>query len=424
MKIAIIGSGISGLSAAYFLNPHHQICLYEKNNTLGGHSRTVDIEINGKPVAVDTGFIVFNYKNYPHLTELFKHLSVEVAPSNMSFGVSINNGWFEYGTNGVANLFAQKRNLLRYSFWRMLADIIQFNRKAKAFLNNPSSISLGEFLDKIKVGDWFTHYYLLAMGGSIWSMPAQEMRNFPAQSFLRFFDNHGLLSIASQPQWFTVVGGSKVYVDKISQSFKDKIKLNCNIKKIIRNQDGVCIEEANGKIESYDKIIFACHSDQSLALLSDASDAEKDVLEKIKYQKNSVFLHSDKDFMPKRKKAYSSWVCLANSSNPSNPSSQSKIKSTPISLTYWMNNLQPLNTNHPVFITLNPNSKPKNLYESHCFEHPVFNQQAIEAQKKLALIQGDNNTYYCGAWTRYGFHEDGILSAVKVAKLFGAQPQW
>ncbi len=417
MKIAIIGTGISGLGAAYLLHPQHDITVYEKNDRLGGHSRTVDVTVPEGLVPVDTGFIVFNHRNYPHLTGLFKHLNVPTAKSDMSFGVSIDNGWLEYGTRELRDMFAQKRNFLRPSYWKMIRDILHFNKNAPRYLQQDSTLSLGECLNEMNLGQWFRDYYLLAMGGAIWSTPIDKMLAFPARAFLQFFDNHGLLSVNDQPQWHTVTGGSREYVKRISSSFTDKIKLNCGVEKVIRTDNKVEVFDAQGNSNIYDKVIFACHSNQAMALLQNPSQAEKEIVGAVRYQPNEMVLHTDISFMQKRKHAWSSWVYLSEQRKDQNPN---------VSLSYWMNNLQPLETKTPVIVTLNPGRKPDAslVQDSYQFEHPVFDEAAIVAQSRIEEINGTDNIYYCGAWQRNGFHEDGLWSAVRVAEKLGATIPW
>ena len=414
MKIAIIGSGISGLGAAYLLQ-HHDITIYEKNDYIGGHSRTVDINIDNHNISVDTGFIVFNYRNYPHLTGLFNHLNVPVEKSDMSFGVSIDNGWLEYGTRQPLDMFAQKTNILRPRFWKMLIDIIKFNTKAKKYLQ--SDISLGELLQKLKLSDWFCNYYLLAMGASIWSTPRQNILNFPARSFINFFDNHGLLTINDHPQWYTVNGGSKEYIKKLTASFNDKIILNCGVKKVTRHHDHIVVIDTQGHKIFYDHVIFACHSDQILPILETPTEYEKSIIGAIKYQANNMILHTDTSFMQQRRNAWSSWVYLSEAKKDNSPV---------VSLSYWMNNLQPLKTEKPIIVTLNPGREPNPdlIYDRYLFHHPVFDNEAVKAQEKLHLIQGKDRIWYCGAWQRYGFHEDGLLSAVNIASMMGVDIPW
>lgn len=415
MKIAIIGTGISGLGSAYLLHKTHDITLYEKNDYIGGHSRTVDINVDGKNIPVDTGFIVFNYRNYPNLTGLFEHLNVPVEKSDMSFGVSIDNGWLEYGTRRPLDIFAQKRNILRPKFWRMLSDILKFNNNAKKYLE--SNLTLGECLEELKLGRWFRDYYLLAMGASIWSTPTQGMLDFPARSFIRFFDNHGLLTVNDQPQWYTVKGGSKEYIKLLTRPFKDKIKLACGAQLVKRKKNYIEITDINGNHEKYDEAIFACHSNQVLEILQSPTDNERKIIGAVAYQPNEMILHSDISFMQKRKGAWSSWVYL---------SEEKEDKNTSVCLSYWMNNLQPLETDKPIIVTLNPGREPdpETIYDRHIFHHPVFDEKAADAQTKLDEIQGVDRIWFTGAWQRYGFHEDGLLSAVNIAEKMGATIPW
>ena len=418
MKIAIIGSGISGLGAAHLLNRDHDITVFEKNDYIGGHSRTVAINTPDGEVPVDTGFIVFNKRNYPLLTKLFAHLDVPIAETDMSFGADIARGWLAYGTyHKLAGIFAQKKNLLRPAYLKMLKDIVRFNKDARRYLAEGTDLSLGELLEEMKMGDWFRDYYLLAMGAAIWSTPTSKMTDFPAQTFLRFFDNHGLLTLTDHPQWYTVVGGSREYVKRITAPYQDKIRYNCAVKSVTRDPEGVTLVDSNGQEYRFDQVVFACHSDQVMQIIDDLSDQEKDVIGNVQYQPNEMILHSDTSFMPKEKKAWSSWVYQ---------SEEKSDQSGNVSLSYWMNNLQPLDTDTPVIVTLNPAREPDptKIYDRYQFEHPVFDQKAIDAQSRIDALQGINNTWYCGAWQRYGFHEDGLLSAVNVAKKMGVSAVW
>jgi uncharacterized protein len=417
LKIAIIGTGISGLGAASLLHPHHDITVFEKNSYIGGHSRTVDVNDPDGKVPVDTGFIVFNYRNYPLLSKLFAHLNVPVAKSNMSFGASIKGGWLEYGTQRQLNIFAQKRNLLRPAFWGMIRDILKFNKNAKEYLHKDSNITLGQSLDDMRLGRWFREYFILPMGGAIWSSSLSQMLEFPAASFIRFFDNHGLLTLNDHPQWYTVVGGSREYVARIIQPFKDRIRLNAGVHSIERTEKGVSIIDVNGNTEMFDQVICACHADQTLAVLKNPSNDEKRILGSFNYQNNHTVLHSDTSFMPKRKSAWASWVYL---------SETQKDNSSCVSLSYWMNLLQPIATKMQLFVTLNPGRKPPKhlIYDETTFEHPLFNNAAICAQADIGTIQGKDRLWFCGAYQRYGFHEDGLASAVAMVKHMGIEPPW
>ncbi len=417
MKIAIIGSGISGLGSAYILNSHHDITLYEKNDYIGGHARTIKINDGNLDINVDTGFIVFNDRNYPLLTSLFKRLQIPSVKSSMSFGVKINNGWLEYGTESLSNLFGQKRNLFRVEYWKMLLDILKFNKRAAEYLDKDVSISLKDCIKELALGEWFQKYYLLAMGGAIWSSTPKQMLSFPAKSFIRFFDNHGLLSVNDQPQWYSVNGGSKEYISRITRNFRDKIKLSTGVTKVIRKDGKITIIDSNNESQEFDQVIFACHSDQALKMLDQPSDAELDIIGSFKYQKNTVVTHSDINFMPKRKSCWASWVYLSDDSNPISEN---------MALTYWMNNLQNLPSKKPILVTMNPTKMPDaNLtYDIQEFEHPIFDKDAIIAQDKVTNIQGQNNTWYCGAYLRNGFHEDGLWSAVEMTKQMGIVKNW
>lgn len=414
MNIAIIGTGISGLGAAYLLNPHHNITVYEKNAYIGGHSRTIQLPSNIGAAPVDTGFIVFNNRNYPNLTALFEKLNVPIQKSDMSFGASIADGWLEYGSKGI---FAQKRNLGRPMFWKMLVDILRFNRKAMRYLENNNEATLEECLNDLNVGKWFKEYYLLAMGAAIWSCPLDTVLKFPARTFIRFFDNHGLLSLKDHPQWYTVSGGSREYIHRLTQPFKDRIRTNCAVDSVSRENGKVTIRDKQGNTDTFDQVVFACHANQAIKMNRTPTPAEKEILQAFSYQKNKIVVHGDTTFMPKNRNCWASWVYLAE---------EKSDKRSCISLSYWMNNLQSLDANIPVIVTLNPGRQPKKhlIYDEHEFSHPVFDGDAIDAQENLELIQGQDNCWYCGAYQRNGFHEDGLLSAVQVARKMGVSIPW
>lgn len=414
-RIAVIGAGISGLGAAYLLHPRYDVTVFEKNAYAGGHSRTIDITPDRQqpPVPVDTGFIVYNERNYPHLTGLFRHLGVPTQDSDMSFGASIGDGGLEYGSKG---LFAQRRNLLRPRFWGMVFDILRFNRRAEKYLD-ADDMTLGQCLDEMRFGRWFRDYYLLAMGAAIWSCPVDTMLQFPAATFIRFFKNHGLLTVNDHPQWRTVTGGSRAYVAKLSESFAGQIRRDCGVRSVLRDDSGVTVTDMTGGQHRFDRVVFACHADEALALIENPTQAERDILAAFAYQDNRIVVHGDESFMPKSRGAWASWVYLSEGGTD-----------TPgaVSLTYWMNNLQNLPTPSPVLVTLNPGRRPAadTIYDEHVFAHPVFTQQAVKAQGRLGEIQGQNRSHFCGAWQRYGFHEDGLMSAVNVAKDLGADIPW
>ena len=414
MRIAIIGTGISGLGAAYLLQHEHELVVYEKNAYVGGHSRTIDVPVEHGVLPVDTGFIVFNDWNYPHLFGLFDHLKVPYQKSDMSFGVSINQGWLEYSSGG---LFAQRSNLIRPQYWRMLFDVFKFNKQALAYIDRDPSISLGDCLEKLNMGTWFKRYYILAMGAAIWSCPVETIMQFPAQTFLRFFKNHGLLSINHRPQWYTVTGGSREYKSRLIQSFEAQIRLNTGAVSVVHQDDEIQVTDQHGDTQAFDHVIFACHADEALQMMAQPSADEADILSHFKYQSNQIIVHSDISFMPQHQQCWASWVYL---------SEQQEDKSNGVSLSYWMNNLQSLDTKIPIIITLNPARRPKEalIIDEHHFTHPIFDYHAIVSQSKIQRIQGKRNFWFCGAYQRYGFHEDGLLSAVNVVKALGGSIPW
>ena len=413
LKLAIIGSGISGMAVSWLLNKEHEIDLYEKNNYIGGHSNTATINYNGKEIAVDTGFIVFNHQTYPNLKALFELLNVKTKPSNMSFAASIDDGKIEYSGQSLAAVFCQKKNIFNWKFLMMLLDIFKFNKNAKKIMESSENPSLEQFLDDLKMGNYFRKFYLLPMASAIWSCPLEVIKNYPAKSLVRFFINHGLLSVTNQPQWYTVEGGSKEYVKLLCNDFRDRIFLNSKIEKIKKLPDGKL--EVSGKI--YDKVVLACHSNQSLELIDEFSDETKNLLKKIRYQKNIATLHFDENLMPKNKKAWASWNYLKNCKDQHNQG---------LILTYWMNLLQGIDENYPLFVTLNASHKidPKKIFAQFEYEHPIFDSEAVSAQNEFNKIQGLENIYFCGAYLRYGFHEDGLLSSINVAKKLGAKIPW
>jgi predicted NAD/FAD-binding protein len=413
-RIAIIGGGISGLASAYLLSPHNSVTLFEEAPTLGGHARTVLAGRNGDQ-PVDTGFIVFNYANYPHLTRMFKDLDVPVVKSDMSFGASINGGQIEYGLGNIQALAAQKRNLLRPGFARMLRDIVRFNAKAEALATDDSA-TIGELMADLKLGDWFQRYYLLPLCGAIWSTPPAEIRSFPARALVQFFRNHALLSSSGQHQWWTVDGGSIEYVRRLKHCLLGRgvaIRTSSKVRSVTRNGQQSEVHSSAGPQEPFDHVIFACHSDQALRLLENPTAPETEALSAIRFQDNNMFLHRDTNQMPKRRSVWSSWVYKADTTKPE-PS---------IGVSYWMNRLQNIPENDPLFVTLNPSEPvPDHLiYDQKTFRHPVFDARALDAQKKLASLQGHNNTWFAGAYTRHGFHEDGFASAARVTRLIERQ---
>ncbi len=417
MKIAVVGGGISGMAAAYLLQQRHDITLYEKNDYIGGHSRTLEVRTGQGMVPVDTGFIVYNTRNYPHLTALFAHLNVPTKASDMSFGVTIDRGWYEYGTQSLSAIFAQKRNMLRLPFWKMMRDIFYFNRHALRFAEAHPEMRLGQLIEAMKLGKWFQHYYILAVGGAIWSTPVKGMLDFPALAFVRFFQQHGLLSVHGQPQWYTVDGGSKAYVERLTHSFASRIRLSSPVREVRRQEDGVVVRTVQGEAALYDHVVLACHGDEALALLANPTKEETAQLSCFRYQENTVVLHSDTSFMPKRRAAWASWVYQLQGRTDESPA---------IALTYWMNRLQNLPAHTPLFVSLNPGRMPAVhlTHNVHQFSHPLFDNAAVRAQAKLKDINGVDGLSYCGAYHANGFHEDGLQSAVNVAQALGCTVPW
>ena len=417
MKIAIIGSGISGLSSALLLSQKHNITLFESNNRFGGHANTVEIMHKENVIPVDTGFIVYNKLNYPNLVSFFDFLKVETIDSDMSFAVSARDGQLEY-SGSMKGIFAQKKNFFNLKFYRMLKDIIIFFIFGyKYAFQFKESESLGEYVKRCNFSKEFINDHLIPMSSAIWSCPEKEILNFPAKTLLTFFKNHQLINFIFRPKWRTVKGGSKQYVNKVieklSSDAKNRLILNSKIKSVYckNNKIEINFEEST---EIFDKVIMATHPDQTIKLIKNLDEQSTDILRKFKYQKNIVYLHSDSSLMPKNKKTWSSWNYI---------SSKSEEKS---SLTYWMNLLQKINNSLNVFVSLNPYITPiKSLtYKKIIYEHPIFNTQTNEAQKKMNEIQGKNNIFYAGAWLRYGFHEDGIMSAVNISSLLNIKIPW
>ena len=414
-SIAIIGSGISGLGAASLLHPHHSVTVYEKADVVGGHTRTRTVNYDGKSIAVDTGFIVFNYRNYPLLSALFKHLGVAVEKSNMTFGVTTPDGSLEWGAQNANSLFGQRRNLLRPAFYRLLLDIVRFNATAYKTAHANPTLTLGQLLKKMRMGQWFAQYYILPMGGAIWSCSLEAMLHFPALAFIDFFHAHGLLTVMQQPQWYTVTGGTQEYVKKLTQPFAANIRTNSAVTRVTREGGKVQVTDISGATQIYDHVIFASHADQTLSMLADATDEEKALLLPFKYSPNRAVLHKDASLMPTRRRCWSSWVYHA-----------PEAKNDYLSVTYWMNQLQGIDDKYPLFVTLNPLKEiPKELvFDDHMFEHPIYSAAAVDAQKKIPAIQGKNNTWFAGAHLRNGFHEDGLASAVAVAEKLGVPVPW
>ena len=416
-RIAVVGSGISGLACAWLLAPRCRVTLFEAAATLGGHTNTVDVTLDGHTHGVDTGFLVYNDRTYPNLIRLFAHLGVANAPSEMSFSVKIGAGELEWAGTNLASVFAQPSNLARPRFLRMLADLLRFNRHATRLATSGEALrgTLGDFLDEHGYGPELRGLYLVPMAACIWSTPSTQIHRFPLHTFLTFCHNHGLLAVTNRPQWRTVVGGAREYVKKLAATLPD-IRLATPVRAIRRFDERVVVATDQGS-EAFDQVVLATHTDQSLALLDHPSTEERTVLRAIPYQANRAVLHTDASLLPTRRRAWASWNFH---------SRRSELTDEPVSLSYLINRLQPLPFATPVVVTMNPLREPRadTVIAAFDYHHPVFLEGSDEAKRRVADLQGGRRTWYCGAWTRYGFHEDGLLSAVNVAKQMGASIPW
>ena len=414
LDIAVVGSGISGLAAAWLLAQRHRVTVFEGDSRIGGHSHTVDVG----PVAVDTGFIVYNETTYPNLTALFRHLDVPTRASNMSFSVSLDDGRLEYSGTGLSGLFAQRRNLANPRFWGMLGDLLRFYRNAPRDLDRIGLSSLEEYLDAGRYGVAFRHDHLYPMASAIWSTPAMQVGCFPAADFIRFCDNHGLLKLSGRPLWRTVEGGSRTYVERLTRSFADRIVTGCRVEAVSRSPGGVEIRDSSGATRRFDHVVIGAHADQALAMLTDPSDDERRILGAFSYSRNVAVLHADASLMPKRRSVWASWNY---GTRPTSP-----VVSSP-SVTYWMNRLQGIDDATPLFLTLNPSRQPAAdlVIQQQTYEHPTLNRAATEAQAQLWSLQGVGNTWFCGAYFGAGFHEDGLQAGLAAAeRLGGVRRPW
>jgi uncharacterized protein len=418
MRVAIIGSGISGLGAAHALTRlGHDVVVYEKEPRIGGHSHTVELVLDGQTFGVDTGFLVFNDRTYPRLIALFDELGVASAASDMSFAVRNDISGLEWSGTSLKTLFADPLNIVRPRFLKMVADIVRFNKHATALATHTGQVSeqeaLGRFLQRNGYGDGFIDDYLLPMAACIWSAPKVQILAFPLATFVHFFHNHGLLSIRNRPQWRTVRGGSKHYVQKIVARLKD-VRVGAGVTHVERDATGVALT-SGARTEHFHRLVFACHSNEALALLEQPTAAETEALGEVKYQPNTAVLHTDDSLMPRRRKAWSAWNYLVMDAKDGQADSK-------VSLTYWINTLQPLPCATNVFVTLNPAREPdpKKTHRRIEYAHPLLNARAIAAQTTITSIQGQNHTYYAGAWLGNGFHEDGLRSGQRVAEQIGA----
>jgi predicted NAD/FAD-binding protein len=415
-KIAVIGAGISGMGAAHALASDHSVVLFEAEDRLGGHARTRMAGKN-RDQPVDTGFIVFNYANYPNMTKLFDHLDVLVIKSNMSFGASFDGGRMEYGLASMNALFAQRSNIASPKFLRMIRDILKFNAKGLE-ASQDETLTIGQLLDNLKLSDYFRDHYLLPFSGAIWSTPKEKILDFPAYAMMRFFDNHALLGATGQHQWYTVDGGSREYVTRLDADMRKRgveMRLGAPIDAVRRTADGADVKTHAADWEHFDEVIFATHSDDTLRMLSDATPTETSVLGAVRYQPNKVILHSDTSIMPKRRQVWSSWVY----------SEDAARTDTEINLTYWMNSLQPWLKGQDMMVTLNSNRPIKEdlIWDEVTLHHPVYDLAAIAAQQAAAAMNGLNRTWFCGAWMKNGFHEDGLSSALDVVNALNTPAQ-
>jgi len=406
MKIAVIGSGISGLSASYYFSKKYKVDLFEQDDHFGGHSYTYDIKEENKIIAVDLGFIVFNEKTYPNLIRFFNELNVPFEKSNMSFSVSIKDTNVEYGGSGFNAIFANKKNLLNFKFLKMINEIINFYKTAPSLINTETSnVTLGDYLKSSKLSKYFIEYHIIPMVAAIWSMPFQKAKEMPLKLFLNFFTNHGLFKLKNRPQWYTVSNRSRTYVKKVLEKISGEVYKNYKVSKILRSENNVRILIGN-EYQDYDHVILASHADQSLELLDDPSLEESEILKKFTYVSNEAYLHRDENLMPIRKSAWSSWNSISKNENTC--------------VTYWLNKLQNLNSEKNYFLTLNPVEaidKNKIIKKIH-FTHPYFNKDNVALQKDLNKLQGKKRTWFCGSYFGYGFHEDGLKSSKELFKKF------
>ena len=414
LDIAVIGTGIAGMSAAWLLSQHHRVTVFEKDGRIGGHTNTVEAPGPEGPIPVDTGFIVYNEANYPNLVALFDHLKVPTKASDMSFSASVDDGDFEYSGTDLRGLFTQKRNLFRPRFWRMARDIRRFYREAPKLLSrkDAESISLGDYLDAGEYSQSFLYNHLLPMAAAIWSASVDGMRAHPAHSFIRFFDSHGLLRLSNRPQWRTVAGGSREYVRRLTASYADRVIVNAGVTSLRRRPDHVEVEDSRGMTHRFDHVLIAAHADQALAMISDPTPDERRLLGAFAYQRNLVVLHTDANLMPRRKGVWSSWNYL---------SRQDEEDGAKVCVTYWMNRLQGLDPRAPLFVTLNANRpvREDTILREFTYDHPYYDTEAVRAQPELWRLQGVKRTWFCGSYFGAGFHEDALQAGLAAAEALG-----
>lgn len=415
-RIAVVGSGISGAAAAWLLSARHEVVLFEADRRLGGHANTLVVKPGERPVAVDTGFIVYNERNYPRFTALLDHLGVASKPSDMSFAVSLDDGRHEYSGEGLPGLFGQRRNLFRPAHWRMLFDIFDFYRRVAAFADahDLGDMTLEDLLCRFGCSAAFTRGHILPMAAAIWSTPLERILEFPALSFVRFFHNHGLFQFSDRPAWRTLAGGSRSYVKALNRAFRGETRTGTPVQRIFRNSDGVRVLSPGMPAERFDAVVLAVHADRALAMLESPTDAESELLGAFPYERNRAVLHTDERLMPHNRRCRASWNYLSRRDGD-------KEK---LLLTYWMNRLQGLDCKEDVFVTLNPHIEARGIMAEIDYDHPQFSRAALRAQARLGELQGRGNLWYCGAWFGHGFHEDGLASAIAVARDFGIAPPW
>ena len=410
MRIAVIGSGISGLSAAHYLSKKNKVDLFEKEDHFGGHSYTIDVKDNNNHVPVDIGFIVFNFKTYPNFVKFLNDNGIEIEKSNMSFSVSVKETEIEYCGKGLLGIFSNKKNLLNFDFFKMFFEIIKFYKKSNDLKNIEENLTLDDFLKREKMSKYFINYHIIPMVSAIWSMPPYEAKQMPLKFFLKFFQNHGLFNLKNRPQWYTIKNRSRTYVKKILETISGVYYKNYRINKISRLSNGVKVYYGgNNEFFDYDKVVIATHADEALSLITDPTPEEKSILANFKYKNNIAIIHTDESLMPKNKKAWSSWNSSVNKENTSETS-----------ITYWLNLLQNLKTNKNIFLSLNPFLKidPKKIISKVKFTHPYYDKEALENQNRLKNIQNKKNLLFCGSYFGYGFHEDGIKSSLEMIKSF------
>jgi len=411
LKIAVVGTGIAGMSAAWLLDRKHSVTVYEKNSRIGGHSNTVDAPTTQGHTPVDTGFIVYNERNYPNLTALFRHLDVPTRDSDMSFAASLDGGRLEYAGTDLNGLLGQRRNIVRPRFWRMVTDLLRFYREAPALLEDPDAgnISLDDYLRRENYGQSFIEDHLLPMGAAIWSTTAPEMKSYPATAFIRFFKSHGLLTLTDRPQWRTVEGGSRAYVERLTAPYSDRVRFG-GVQSIRRTSNGVVVEDYRGATEIFDHVVIATHADEAFALLGDPDPLEENLLGGWRYTQNRAVLHRDSALMPRRRRVWSSWNFIGG-----------HRYNGQVCVTYWMNRLQSLDDSDPLFVTLNPVREPApgTMIQDVEYTHPFFDTASLDSQVRLWSLQGHRRTWYCGSYFGHGFHEDALQAGLAVAEQLG-----